>query len=102
MALRVTAAERSALTAAAAREGRVRHWRRYRALLLLADGQSASAVAAGVGCSERSLWYWVAAWRREGLDGLVEAPRRGRAPALDRGAEELLAERLGSDPQARG
>jgi transposase len=102
MALMLTVSERAALAAAQARERRVRHWRRYRALRLLADGQVPATVAAAVGCSERSLWYWLAAWRREGLAGLVETPHGGRARALDARADALVDRLLASDPQARG
>jgi transposase len=102
MAFAVTSGERAALAAAEAGERRVRHWRRYRALRLLADGRSPAAVAAAVGRGERSVWNWLAAWRREGLAGLVEPPRPGRARALDARAEALLEGLLGSDPQARG
>lgn len=102
MGLALTAGERAALARAEAGERRVRHWRRYRALRLLADGQHPAAVAASVGCSERSVWYWAAAWRRGGLGGLAEPPRGGRARALDARAEGLLGAWLGSDPQARG
>jgi transposase len=102
MAFAVTSGERAALAAAEAGERRVRHWRRYRAVGLLADGLSPAAAAAAVGCGERSVWNWVAAWRRDGLAGLAEPPRGGRARTLDAPAEALLGRLLGSDPQARG
>jgi transposase len=102
MSLVLTADERAALAAAEAGERRVRQWRRYRALRLLADGYRPAAVAAAVGCSERSVWYWTAAWRRAGLAGLGEAPHPGRTRVLDQQAERLLARWLPSDPQARG
>lgn len=97
-----TTEERAALALAEAGEGRVRHWRRYRALRLLADGHAPGVAAAVVGCSERSVWYWLAAWRRAGLAGLVEGPHRGRTRTLDARAERLVEARLKSDPQARG
>jgi transposase len=102
MGVAVAAEERAALAAAEAGERRGRHWRRYRALRLLADGQALGAVAAAVGCSERSVWYWAAAWRRAGLAGLVERPHGGRGRTLDGRAAGLLEQLLGSDPQARG
>jgi transposase len=102
MALELTTSGRAALAAAEAGERRVRHWRRYRALRLLAEGHRPAAVAAVVGCSERSLWYWAAAWRRAGVAGLAEPPRGGRARVLDGRAEALLGELLVGDPQARG
>lgn len=102
MALILTAGERAALAQAEGGERRVRHWRRYRALRLLAAGQRPATVTAAVGCSERSLWYWLAAWRRAGVVGLEEPPHGGRARALDGPAEALLGECLVSDPQTRG
>ena len=102
MGLILTTGERAALAAAEASERRVRHWRRYRALRLLAEGQRPAAVTAAVGCSERSLWYWVSAWRRGGVAGLVEPPHGGRARALDGRAAALLGAWLAGDPQARG
>jgi transposase len=102
MGVVLTAAESSALAAAEAGERRVRHWRRYRALRLLASGQSPAAVAAAVGCGERSVYYWVTAWRRKGLAGLIEVPHGGRGRTLDARAEGLLAALLAADPQTRG
>lgn len=101
MGVILTATERAAL-AVEAGERRVRHWRRYRAFRLLAEGQRPAAVTTAVGCSERSLWYWVAAWRRAGVAGLVEPPHGGRARVLDGAAETLLGNLLGTNPQARG
>ena len=102
MALALTEDERAALAAAEAGERRVRRWKRCRAIRLLADGQAPAAVAVAVGCSERSVWYWRAAWRRSGLSGLAEPPRGGRARALDARAERLLEGLLAGDPLARG
>jgi len=87
------------LTTAAARERRVRHWRRYQALLLLAEEQSAEAVAVAVGSSRASVYNWVKAWQAAGLAGLAEAahatpPRAHTAPLT-----ALLTTLLGSDPQ---
>lgn len=102
MHLALTTNEREQLTAAAARERRVRHWRRYQALLLIAEDRSPEAVAAAVGCSRASLYNWVKAWQAEGIAGLAEAahstpPRAHTAPLT-----ALLTTLLGSDPQAYG
>jgi hypothetical protein len=102
MGLALRADERAALARAEGAERRVRDWRRYRASRLLADGQGPAAAAAAVGCSERSVWYRAAAWRRGGLAGVGEGPHGGRARAPDGRAEGLLEARLGADPQARG
>ena len=102
MHLTLTADEHEQLTTAAARERRVRHWRRYRALLLLAEEKSPEAVAEAVGCSRASVYNWVKAWQGAGIAGLVEAahatpPRTHTAPLT-----ALLTTLLASDPQAAG
>ena len=102
MPLSLSASERAALERAAAGEKRVRAWRRYRAVLLAAaDGPEAAARA--LGCARSSVYAWLAAWRRDGLGGVVERPRGGGRPArLAGGGTALLASLLARDPQARG
>lgn len=102
MELVLTPDERTALTAAAAREKRVRQWRRYRAVLLVAAGMAPVAAATGVGCSRASVYNWVAAWRAEGVIGVVEASHVSPPPAHTASLETLLTERLVDDPQAHG
>lgn len=92
----------AALTAAAATEVRVRCWKRYRAVLLLADGASPSAVAAALGCAVSSVYHWAKAWRDGGIANLREGPHRGAARRLDAPGEAALEAVLGHDPQARG
>jgi transposase len=102
MHLTLTADAREQLTAGAARERRVRHWRRYQAILLVADGEAPEAAATAVGCSRASVYNWLAAWQQEGIAGLVEAPHappiRAHADAL----ATLLDQLLTGDPQAYG
>jgi transposase len=100
--LELSEAEQAELTAAARREPRVRHWRRYQAILLIGSGASAQAVAWQVGCNVNSITRWVAAWRAKGLVGLQEAPHQGRQRVLRGAGDALLKERLGSDPQQHG
>jgi transposase len=102
MELMLTERERRALAAAAAAEQRVRRWRRYQAVLLLADGHAPVAVAQTLGCSRASVYGWVAAWRQQGVAGLAEGDHGGGRVKLDAGGEALLSERLGNDPQAHG
>jgi transposase len=98
----LTAGERAALERAAGAEKRVRAWRRYRAVLLAAERGPEAAVAA-LGCARSSVYAWLAAWRRDGLGGVMERPRRGGRPARLAGAgTALLASLLAQDPQARG
>jgi transposase len=102
MEIVLTALERRALAQAAATERRVRVWRRYRAVLLLAGGGRPEAVAAALGCSRASVYGWAATWRQHGLPGLAGRPPGGGVARLEERAGALLEETLGADPQARG
>ena len=50
--------------------------RRGRILLLLADRVSISDIALTVGISRRFVYKWVQRFVQEGLDGLIDRPRR--------------------------
>jgi transposase len=102
MQVEVSAQQQADLAAASAHERRVRHWRRYRAIHLLAQGHMPPAIAASLGCSLASIYNWAAAWRQEGLAGLQEAPHGGRARCLDATAEQYVEQLLTSDPQQHG
>jgi hypothetical protein len=56
--------------------------RRARAILLLADGQSVSAVGRMVAMQRRHLYKWMARFRDRGLAGLSDAKRPGRPPVF--------------------
>src|SRR5258708_23001807 len=81
MALTVTEEERRALEAAQAKSRAVRHWRRYQAVLLRADGLAGAEVARVLRGTETSVCNWTAAGRggrgARGVDGRPpgEAPR---------------------------
>lgn len=98
----LNAAERSTLEAAAGAERRVRVWRRYRAVLLLADGGQPEAVAVALGCSRASVYNWAAAWRQHGLPGLRGQPAGGGVARLEERAGPRLEDLLATDPHARG
>lgn len=102
MQVTVSVDDEAVLVQAAARERRVRCWRRLRAIQLLGSGEQPKAVARALGCSLASVYNWAAAWRADGLAGLQEPSRPGKPRALDDRAEQLLDEWLASDPQARG
>jgi len=99
--LELTVEERAALEAAAGAERRVRRWKRYRAVVLLAE-VGPEGVARALGSARSSVYAWAAAWRARGLDGLRERPRPGRPRRLGGGGEATLEGLLGQDPQARG
>ncbi len=95
--------ERTALRAAQGRSAQVRHWRRYQAVLLRADGVPVAAVARDLGGSEASVTNWTTAWRREGLVGVAEGVHAGAARRLDQAAEGALGQLLAEgDPQRYG
>ena len=77
MPVTLTAAEQTALEAAAAAEKGVRRWKRYRAVLLRAEGKTVAAVADALRCSQASVYAWTAAWRRHGVAGLREGDHGG-------------------------
>ena len=64
MGIELTAAARKELAMATAGERHTRVWRRYQAIVLLAEGQAPAAVAHSLGCSLSSVYGWSAAWRR--------------------------------------
>lgn len=102
MALVLSDSERAVLTDAATRERRVRQWRRYQAVLLVADGMSPQQAATSVGCSRASVYSWLAAWRERGFAGLVEAAHPPPIQAHAAPLETLLTGLLADDPQHHG
>jgi transposase len=102
MEIVLTAAARAALEQAAATEGRTRRWKRYQAVLLVADGVQPDAVAATLGCGRSSVYGWAAAYRTGGVDALAEGPHVGAARKLDDAGETLLTTLIADDPQAHG
>lgn len=102
MVLTLTESQRAGVAAAMAAEKRTRSWKRYQAVLLLAEGQAPAAVAHVLRCSVASIYNWAASWRREGVAGLAEHPHLGAARRLDAAGEALLAGLLAVAPQTHG
>jgi len=103
MPLRMTAEQRTALQTAQARSRSVRHWRRFQAVLLRADGVPVATVARTLNCTETSVYNWVAAWRADGVAGVAEGVHPGKVRRLDAAAEAALERLLAEgDPQAQG
>ena len=102
MELTMSPAQHAALVAAAAAEKRTRSWKRYQAVLLVAEGTAPAAAAQAVRCHVASVYAWVARWRRSGIAGLAEGRHPGAARRLDAAGVARLEALLGSDPQAHG
>jgi transposase len=98
----LTDGEHAALNEALRTTKRLRDWRRLQAVHLLASGREAPEVAAILGCSASSVYYWANDWRTSGLAGLFETPHSGRPHRLDNAAEAELQRLLGEDPQVHG
>lgn len=102
MDLTLTPAQRSALERAVATEPRTRRWKRYQAVLLVAEGLAPHLIARTLRCHIASVYGWVAVWRREGMAGLAEGPHPGAARRLDTAGEAVLGTLLEGDPQLHG
>ena len=102
MRLTLTETDRTELEIAAAREKRVRRWRRFQAVLLLAVGQAPGVVAQTLRCSRASVYAWAAAWRQHGVEGLREGDHGGGQVKLGPDGEQALIALLAADPQTRG
>ena len=73
------------------------------AVLLRADRVAVATVALTLGCTETSVYNWVAAWRAAGAAGVAEGVPPGKARRLGVEVEALLDELLhGGDPQVCG
>src|SRR5262245_56677100 len=51
---------------------------RARIVQVAADGRSAPAIAAAVGCSRPAVYAWIRRFNGQGMAGLQERPRAGR------------------------
>lgn len=102
MSIVVTQPQRDELLAAMAAEPRVRRWKRYRAVLLRAEGLTVAAVATTLQCSAASVYGWSARWRHAGIAGLREGDHGGGRVKVDGVAEARLDALLATSPQAHG
>lgn len=79
----LTAAQRTELeTRARSRRGRADAARRARVVLLLADGDTYTAITAKTGCSSRTIALWRARFEAEGLAGLTARHRGSKRTVL--------------------
>jgi transposase len=100
--LAMTAEQRAEVETAQHQSRSVRHWKRYQAVVLRADGMPLAVVAQTLGCSRVSVSNWTKAWREAGIAGIREGVHPGAVRRLDAAGERRLSELLTSDPQAAG
>lgn len=98
----MTAEQRAELETAQRQSRNVRHWKRYQAVLLRAEGTPVAVVARTLGCSRVSVSHWTTAWQEAGVAGVREGVHPGAVRRLDTAGEQRLAELVPSDPQAVG
>ena len=79
-----------------------RHCFRMRclALLLKAEGLSASEVGERTGMEQHTVRNWQKRYEREGIKGLETRPGRGRKPIMDRSDEESVRRAIEQDRQS--
>jgi transposase len=103
MRLRLTEEERAELVAGQRTSRNVRHWRRYQAVLLRADGVPLATVAQNLGCTQASVCNWTRAWRERGVRGVAEGQHRGAERRLGASADSVLRALLEeANPPAHG
>ena len=80
----------------------VRLVERARLVQAAADGRSAPAIAAALGCSRPTVYAWIRRFNEQGAAGLQERPRAGRPPTYTAEQRaEVVAAAL-TDPKALG
>ncbi|MGZ3639337.1 MAG: helix-turn-helix domain-containing protein [Ktedonobacterales bacterium] len=100
--LAMTKEQRAEVEAAQRQSRNVRHWKRYQAVLLRADGMPVAVVAQTLGCTQTSVSNWTTAWRSGGVARVHEGVHRGADRRLDVAGEQHLEALLRTDPQALG
>lgn len=102
MELRLSDDERADLERGMRETRRVREWKRYRTILLGAEGRGLGTIAETLGISETSVSNWIRAWRERGRTGLAEGVHPGLARRFDAAGEAWLDGLLRTDPPERG
>ena len=98
----LTATDQAALETALRQTKAVRPWRRYRAIQLLATGQSAVEVAQTLRCGRSTIELWRRRWQAEGIDGLHEHVHPGGVRRLDAVAGARRTALLEQTPEEAG
>jgi len=75
-----------------------RRFVRIRAVILAAEGRTATQIAQALGYSRRSVQVWVARYNAEGPDCLGDRPRPGRPTHLPPAEVERLRRRIDAGP----
>jgi transposase len=98
----MTAEQRVEVEAAQRESRNVRHWKRYHAVLLRADGMPLTMAAQTLSCSADRVTTWTTAWRARGVAGLREGVHPGAARRFDATGAAALVALVQRDPHAAG
>ncbi len=100
--LELSSRERVLLELIMAQTGDARELRRAQALMWLDEGDSVAEVAAHLGVTQRTIYYWVeqfeASNERDLHERLAAAPRSGRPPTAHGIIDGLIEEVIETDP----
>jgi transposase len=77
---------------------RVREHRRFRAVVLAREGQTAPQIAGTLGCALRPVQRWIERYNAGGSAALAEGKRSGRPPRLGGDQEPAFRQRLEAGP----
>src|SRR5690606_16055793 len=95
--------QRHALMEAAAATTDRNHWKRIRALLLLAEGRNVTETARALDTTRQSVYNWIHAYRRNPVpESLADRPRPGRPPRLSAADRVRLRALLEQRPADHG
>lgn len=79
-----------------------REWRRLQAVVLAEEGWSQQTIAEVLGVTAAAVSHWIAAWRREGRDGVLAHPSPGHPPRLTTEQKRLIPDFLWHGAEAYG
>jgi transposase len=83
----------------AGQQRRAREQRRFRAVELAREGDTAEDVADALGCARRPVQDWVRRYNEGGMAGLLERRHTGRPARLKEAQEQALRLRLEAGPR---
>ena len=73
-------------------------FRRFRGIVLAAQGLSAAKIAAALGCTPRAIQKWTRRYNDGGVEALADRPGRGGKPRLDPAEHDRLRRRIEAGP----
>lgn len=82
--------------------GKLKEWRRGKAVLRYIEGEQVKVIAEDLDVSRGSVNRWLQWYEAEGVQGLVTAKAPGATPKLDEGQRQRLIALIEAGPMAAG